>query len=238
MVGSAAMLFVLPSTTRLGPQGVFACLFTLGLFQGPFVPAQSMMKRSWVPDGPEKPMMLLLVGLGSKMSRMLSAAVTPVLCAALGWRRASTVYAVCVAAFTAFWQAVARNEPRAAAPELTLQTMEELATPKANGEQIAVGTEPTEKAFESRVFTVAGIQAVMWSHVAANNTEYCLMQWAPSYFNEVLHVPLGQVGGYLAVPAAVNLAGNIAVAAVESALVKTGEQRLPCPSTDKSAPLN
>jgi hypothetical protein len=31
---------------------------------------------------------------------------------------------------------------------------------------------------------------------------------------------LGQVGGYLAVPAAVNLVGNILVAAIESALVK------------------
>ena len=144
------------------------------------------------------------------------------LCAALGWRKASTVYAIFVAAFTAFWQVAAKNEP---APNPALETV-----PPANGsadEEVATTPKKeTEKAFESKVFGVAGIHAVMWSHVAANNTEYCLMQWAPSYFNEVLNVPLGQVGGYLAVPAAINLAGNIAVAAVESGLVKAGWSEL------------
>ena len=58
----------------------------------------------WVPDGPEKPMALLLIGLGSKMSRMVSAALTPVLCATMGWRRACSIYGLCVTAFTLFWQ--------------------------------------------------------------------------------------------------------------------------------------
>jgi MFS family permease len=190
LAGSAAMLCALPAAVGAGPAGVFACLFTLGLFQGPFVPAQSMMKRSWVPEGPEKPMMLLLVGLGSKMSRMVSAAVTPVLCAALGWRRATTVYAIFVAAFTAFWQAVAKDTPALAPEPAAARNSEQAATPAAEAEAEAKTEEEAKKkkkkkAFEPRVFGVAGIQAVMWSHVAANNTEYCLMQWAPSYFNEV-----------------------------------------------------
>ena len=190
LAGSAAMLCALPAAVGAGPAGVFACLFTLGLFQGPFVPAQSMMKRSWVPEGPEKPMMLLLVGLGSKMSRMVSAAVTPVLCAVLGWRRATTVYAIFVAAFTAFWQAVAKDTPALAPEPPAARNSEQAATPAAEAEAEAKTEEEAKKkkkkkAFEPRVFGVAGIQAVMWSHVAANNTEYCLMQWAPSYFNEV-----------------------------------------------------
>ena len=42
--------------------------------------------------------------LHSKMSRMVSAALTPVLCATMGWRRACSIYGLCVTAFTLFWQ--------------------------------------------------------------------------------------------------------------------------------------
>jgi ACS family sodium-dependent inorganic phosphate cotransporter len=51
------------------------------------------------------------------------------------------------------------------------------------------------------------------------------MQWAPTYFNQVLGVPLGSVGTYLAVPATINLVGNILIAMLESFLVsrKVGE---------------
>jgi sugar phosphate permease len=46
LVGTAAMLAALPAATGAGARGVWACLFTLGLFQGPFVPAGSLMKVS------------------------------------------------------------------------------------------------------------------------------------------------------------------------------------------------
>ena len=175
MVGSAAMLLALPAAVRFGAKGVFACLFTLGLFQGPFVPAQSLMKRSWVPSGPEKPMALLLIGIGSKVSRMAAASITPVLCATLGWRKACSVYGIFVAAFTVLWQAFARNQPSSAAAPV--------ADASAPGKKLEAKVEVAkkkEKTFEPRVFSVAGIQACIWVHVAANNTEYTLMQWAPS----------------------------------------------------------
>jgi len=214
LVGTCAMLAALPSATAAGARGVWACLFTLGLFQGPFVPAGSLMKRSWVPSGPEKAMALLLIGLGSKASRMVSSTVTPVLCDRAGWRQASYIYAAAVGAFTILWQLVARNEPRDRAVEQQ--------QPQANGDQKPEETKGKEKTFEPRVFRVASIHAVMWSHFAANNTEYTLMQWAPTYFNQVLNVPLGSVGTYLAAPATVNLVGNILVAMLESLLVSRG----------------
>lgn len=209
LVGTAAMLATLPTATAAGARGVWACLFTLGLFQGPFVPAGSLMKRSWVPSGPEKAMALLLIGLGSKASRMVSSTVTPVLCDRAGWRRASYAYAAVVGIFTVLWQLVARNEPRD--------------SKQAAKQTVSSDAKKTkEKTFEPKVFRVAGIQAVMWSHFAANNTEYTLMQWAPTYFNQVLGVPLGHVGNYLAAPATVNLVGNILVAMLESFLVSRG----------------
>ena len=213
LVGTCAMLAALPSATAAGARGVWACLFTLGLFQGPFVPAGSLMKRSWVPSGPEKAMALLLIGLGSKASRMVSSTVTPVLCDRAGWRQASYIYAAAVGAFTILWQLVARNEPRDQVADQP---------PQANGEQKPEEEKEKEKPFEPRVFRVASIHAVMWSHFAANNTEYTLMQWAPTYFNQVLNVPLGSVGTYLAAPATVNLVGNILVAMLESLLVSRG----------------
>lgn len=210
LVGTAAMLAALPTATAAGARGVWACLFTLGLFQGPFVPAGSLMKRSWVPSGPEKAMALLLIGLGSKASRMVSSTVTPVLCDRAGWRRASYAYAASVGVFAVLWQLVARNEPSSDTQQPAKQ-------------ETTTDVEKTkEKAFEPQVFRVPAIQAVMWSHFAANNTEYTLMQWAPTYFNQVLGVPLGSVGTYLAGPATVNLVGNILVAMLESLLVSRG----------------
>ena len=62
----------------------------------------------------------------------------------------------------------------------------------------------------------------MLMHWNANFTEITLLQWAPTYLNQALNVPLAQLGKYLLAPALIEQLANIGAASVESLLLARG----------------
>jgi hypothetical protein len=59
-------------------------------------------------------------------------------------------------------------------------------------------------------------------HWNANFTEITLLQWAPTYLNQVLGVPLASLGKYLLAPALIEQVANVGAAAAESAMLARG----------------
>ena len=238
-VGTAASMLLLPAMASAGPMAASACCFLLGLLQGPFVPAHNEMKRLWVPEGPGKPMSLMIIGLGNRIGGALASVLTPVLASKLGWRWVCYVYGACVAAYAAVWELcvsngpVVRAEPDPVEEELAAITSENRRFSRAGMSWQAVRARAERRArvrakvakgrpFEPRIFRARAAQVIMLMHFNCNFTEITLLQWAPIYLKEVLHVPLGRIGTYLAASAIVEQIANVGAASLEAALLRGG----------------
>ena len=68
-----ALLSALPLAASGSVWGVAACLASLGVVQGPYQTSTAAMAQSWIPPGPERPLALYVVRLGSQLSKLLSA---------------------------------------------------------------------------------------------------------------------------------------------------------------------
>lgn len=208
-VGTAVAMLLLPAMARAGANTASLCFFLLGLMQGPFVPAHNEMKRAWVAEGPGKPLALMIIGLGNRIGGAAASTVTPIIAAAFGWRTVAYLYGATVATFSVLWQFTVANSP--------VVRDKRLSSPVA---ERAVKT--TDGSVDGRIFRVRAAQVIMLMHWNANFTEITLLQWAPTYLNQALGVPLAQLGKYLVVPALVEQLANIGAASAESLLLARG----------------
>lgn len=216
-VGTAVAMLLLPVMASVGANTAALCFFLLGLMQGPFVPAHNEMKRAWVGEGRGKPLALMIIGLGNRIGGAAASTITPIIAAAFGWRTVAYLYGATVAAFSILWQLKISNGPVACAVEQPSSSSSvKTATPAV---QLAT---TSARLVDCRIFRVRAAQVVMLMHWNANFTEITLLQWAPTYLNQVLGVPLAQLGKYLLAPALIEQLANIGAASVESHLLARG----------------
>ena len=216
-VGTAVAMLLLPSMARGGANTAALCFFLLGLMQGPFVPAHNEMKRAWVDEGPGKPLALMIIGLGNRIGGAAASTITPIIAAAFGWRTVAYLYGAAVAAFSILWQLKISNGPVARAVEQS---------PSSSSVDTASPAKTAARLVDGRIFRVRAAQVIMLMHWNANFTEITLLQWAPTYLNQVLGVPLAQLGKYLLAPALIEQLANIGAASVESLLLARGTSTL------------
>jgi sugar phosphate permease len=209
-----------------------ACFAICGLFQGPLVPGQGVMKYPWLPKGVAKAWALRIISLGTRIGRLVAAAATPWLCSKFGWQFVPYLYGGATAAFGVLFQLLATNKPPPS----------EIGEKEAEKEQAAAATpaKPKEqKAVDygiarirtirhqltvwiflteclSSQLSVPAAQSVILAHIGDNNSEYTLSQWAPTFMLTVLNVPPAQLGLYLGPAQVVGLVGGWVVAALES----------------------
>ena len=215
LIGNGLFLMVSPLAARAAnPVPLMAASFACcGLFQGPLVPGQGVMKYPWLPKGVAKAWALRIISLGTRIGRLVAASVTPWLCSKFGWQFVPYFYGGATAAFGILFQLLAANKPlpsEIGEPEETAA----VETPKAAA---AVPAKPKEeKAVDYGILSVPAAQAVILAHIGDNNSEYTLSQWAPTFMLTVLNVPPAQLGVYLGPAQVVGLAGGWVVAALES----------------------
>ena len=204
LLGHAAMLLALPAAARRGHRWVWCCLCAIGLAQGPMGPAQQKLKTSWLPVGPERALALQVINLGSKLAGPLTNSSLPLLATIFGWQRVSTVVGAATAVFAITWHRYATESPeqQRAAPE-----------PLATESKVA-----PKKAIEWGVFRVWAVWSAFFMHLAENNSYYAIMQLSPQIFTGLLGVAPANLGRYLVVAPAFNVAGAFVVASIEGAL--------------------
>ena len=215
-VGTAVAMLLLPSMARFGANTASLCFFLLGLMQGPFVPAHNEMKRAWVDDGPGKPLALMIIGLGNRLGGAAASTITPIIAAAFGWRTVAYLYGTAVAVFSIFWQLNMTNGPCTRIDQSSCPSSTKSASPAVQVVKTA------DRSVDGRIFRVRAAQVIMLMHWNANFTEITLLQWAPTYLNQALNVPLAQLGKYLLAPALIEQLANIGAASVESLLLARG----------------
>lgn len=210
LAGFAACLLALPWAMSRGPRAVGVMLALMGTFFGPLLPATSVIKNHWNPtDGAEKAVAAMIMGIGTKMARIISVSATPLLCGpSFGWRTAVRTYGVGAAAVAVGWQLMVRERP----PQVSNKTVD--------AGQRATEVKPDQKTFEPRIFGVRSVQAIVAMHTAYNNSDYSIVTWAPTYFTEVLGVPQASIGKYLVIPTALNMGGTFIFGSVEALVLR------------------
>ena len=181
LLGNGLLLAVSPLAARSSnPVPLLATCFAIcGLFQGPLVPGQGVMKYPWLPKGVAKAWALRMISLGTRIGRLLAASVTPWLCDKFGWQFVPYVYGGATAVFGLIFQLLAANKPTAAQiGDAEDETPKPAAAPAAKTEQ---------KSVNYSILKVPAAQSVILAHVGDNNSEYTLSQWAPTVMLTVLN---------------------------------------------------
>jgi MFS family permease len=194
----AAVLLSIPVAGRLGGAwAVWGCLFSLGLVQGPFIIGQAVLNNSVMPPSPspERPLSQMIIRIGNNMAKLVAAALTPWLCGKVGWRSVPLSYGACIAGYCAVWMAttakVLRGGNHGAGGSATAPEFEQHgAGPPQPGQK-------TQKKppFTLRLLFCKPVQASLWNQVGHDCMEMQVLgAWAPTYYHEVLGVPLHAVG--------------------------------------------
>ena len=231
-LGLLASLLAIPTAARVSSSAVWICIAVMGVMQGPFIVAQGAITQNWSVAGPERPLAVFIIRLGGNLAKVVASAGTPLLCATRwGWRTVCYTYGGAILAYSLFWNLVAKNSPRPKkAPLLETKGIESAAAGTAVTKQPAAAPARTRSSLPE--FPLRGILtkpsiAIIAIQIAHALCEFNIVAaWAPTYFNEVLGVPLSRLGFFTTVPMVVGIASKSVIAGWESAMLAKGTSQL------------
>ena len=193
----ASVLLAIPTAGRLGGAwAVWGCIFSLGLVQGPFIIAQAVMNNGIMPPSPspERPLSQMIVRVGNNCAKLVAAALTPWLCGKVGWRSVPWSYGACIASYCAIWMAATAKVLRSAGSGDN-DDGGKAPVPQQQQKEEEVTTKTKKKPFTLRLLLCKPVQAGLWNQVGHDCMEMQVLgAWAPTYYHEVLGVPLHAVG--------------------------------------------
>ena len=163
--GNALLLCVLPAAARMGHGVLCAALSVMGAFQGPLIPAQGAIKAAWLKGlGAERPFVLRVMGLGSKVASTLTGLAVPALATSRwGWRLVPYVYGITTAGMAAAWHCLASNAPRSSSGQGgSASSLNQPSSPSPKVGTLAKN-QPSGKSAEWGIMTLLPVQATMWA---------------------------------------------------------------------------
>lgn len=224
-LGLLTSLVALPLAAKQGANVVWCCIAVMGIMQGPFIVAQGAMTSAWSIAGPERPVAVFIIRLGGNVAKLVASAATPLLCSTRwGWRSVCYVYGGALALYSVAWNLLARNAPPPL-PGTTSTPRPASASPRPKRKRKKRG--PRE--FELIGCATKPSLAIIAIQVAHALCEFNIVgAWAPTYFVEVLGVPLSRLGFFTSIPMVLGIASKSIIAAWESAMLSRGAPRCHC----------
>lgn len=233
-IGLLSSLIALPIAAKQGARAVWFCIALMGIMQGPFIVAQGAMTSAWSIAGPERPVAVFIIRLGGNIAKLVASAVTPLLCSTRwGWRSVCYVYGGVLALYCVTWNIFARNSPPPLPPSHSPSTPKSDENSTEGGSPDGGKPKSKEKGkgkggTTPREFELIGCAtkpslAIIAIQVAHALCEFNIVgAWAPTYFTEVLGVPLNRLGFFTSVPMMLGIASKSIIAAWESAMLSKG----------------
>jgi MFS family permease len=245
--GTAAMIALAPTLSRLqnATRWLSACLLGMGLAQGLMGPASSSLFQAWMPrEGVERVWVQKLLGLSHEVPNTIGAFLTPLLCRG-SWHHCCYFYGAALTMLTTFFQLCGANRPPNAKSRLT-------APAKASETEQAVVAKPQIKAVEMgygavphllscllsvsqglqhlarvhvllrSIFRVPAVQATISNFFGYTWLSYTMLLLGPTLFITKLGCDPVTAGRYIALGASVNIPGQFAMGALETALLRAG----------------
>ena len=173
MAGNALLLCLLPAAARMGQGVLCAALSVMGAFQGPLIPAQGAIKAAWLKGlGAERPFVLRVMGLGSKIASTLTGLAVPALATSRwGWRLVPYVYGITTAGMAIAWHCLASNAPTSSSEATAVQLAEAQAAADAKTADASKPPtsrkQPASTSAEWGIMSLLPVQATMWAVSAA-----------------------------------------------------------------------
>jgi MFS family permease len=182
-------------------------LTCMGLFQGPLMPARSMLMRDWLPNGPRRAIGTRVIGLGATLSDSFTPGVTVLLASRLGYSSVGYGFGGFTALICAAWHCLATDRPSAAALDGNDDTPSPSSSPApaaAVASKAAVVADDEEedeeeeeeeeeepvavkKVAEWRIFTVPAVLACVAAKVSwgvSENRSFVLFFWKNDHFTK------------------------------------------------------
>lgn len=221
--GIVAVMLSLPLAARHGAAAVSACLFAFGVVQSTFAPALWTIKATWIPQGPERAWALMASGMGTTLAKNVAAFLTPLLAGRYGWQSAAATYGGAVGLYTASWLGCATERPKTEANprgQLLLTPSSQADSSDGDGNVLAKKQHPFSPL---QLMRAKPVLANTFLHMQHDLSELqILAAWSPTYYNQVLGVPLASVGAFTFWPMLCALPAKPVVAAWETWMLKRG----------------
>eukprot|EP01052_Picozoa_sp_SAG31_P018647 SAG31_NODE_1329_length_8753_cov_4.101225_6_plen_311_part_00 len=186
-LGIVAVMAALPLAAKRGAAAVSGCLFSFGMVQSTFAPALWTIKSTWIPQGPERAWAMMASGMGTTLAKNIAAFLTPLIAGYAGWQAAAAWYGGAVALYTIGWLGCATERPVTAN------------NPSGGRKVNGVGPQSKQRHPYSpiQLMLAAPTLANTFLHMQHDLAEQQILSaWAPTYYNQVLGVPLARVGIY------------------------------------------
>ena len=233
MVGTCGTFFLLPWLARLGTTGttagvnvriMAACLTVCGFCQGPLIPGQMTLRRSWLPKlgSPERPIHTKLMQLGAQFAGVLTAAAIPWTATRFGWASINRLAGGSGLAIAAVWFAKAAATPADYRRRQLANQADHSSAPTA----AAAAPQKKKKAWDPRIFRDPALLATLWCKMASGNSGYTMSSYVPTIFIETLGCNPIQVSAYLLWQTPLRTVGGFLIAGVEAGLLKRGVDQL------------
>eukprot|EP00051_Salpingoeca_urceolata_P012014 m.149344 g.149344 ORF g.149344 m.149344 type:complete len:466 (+) comp17344_c0_seq5:2248-3645(+) len=217
LVGTAVGAALLPVWASFN--GLWFALVLVGMCQSAWVPAKTQLQGAWLPRGEQRAFGRALISYGSHAGQLLGTWFAGVLVAWLSWPSVPWVVATMTGVCAMSWQVCASSYPE----DSWVASREEKSRLKrmcvAKAPAVASATRPL---IPWKLLCSKPVAAVFVMHVTSNWSGYTLTMLGPMYFREVLQVPVGQVGFWLGLSQAGPLFSGLAVAALESFVLRRG----------------
>lgn len=166
--------------------------------------AQGVLTHAWVVAGPERPLAIYIIRLGGNAAKLMAAALTPTLTAALGWTGACRIYAAAILSWTAVWMAAAQpcppDPPPPAPPAQAGDTPTAVTKPTAG---IVHAQRQRRPPFTPKLLLTRPALAMFVAQTSSALCEINLVSlYLPTFYTEQLGVPLRQLARYTTPPMA------------------------------------
>ncbi|CAE7415873.1 PHT4 [Symbiodinium natans] len=200
----SALAIAIPLASDLGFWYVWLLLTLLGLAESPVMPTTMQLISAYVPAS-ERGCSLAARAMAFRFGQIVASVMAPLICSQAGWRASFCIFGTVSFMFAMLWLgfAITKREGRIVEIRKISEDSSADGQPPVQGGKIVLGLVPLH-ALRNR-----GFLALLLVHCSNNFAMYTIMSWGPSYFTEVLQLPLESVGLYLMLPAAFSGAGSV-----------------------------
>lgn len=204
----SALAIAMPMVADFGFGHTWLLLILLGVAASPLMPTTMQLLSAYVPAS-ERGCSLAARALSMRFGQIVASVLAPLICSQAGWRASFAIFGTVSLLLAFLWLGFAMTKSREAGMEIARKMWEDALD---NTGEVVVATGGTAKAdslLPLWALKHPGFLALLAVHCSNNFAMYTIMSWGPSYFTEVLELPLESVGLYLMLPAAFSGIGAI-----------------------------
>ncbi|CAJ1395705.1 unnamed protein product [Effrenium voratum] len=196
----SAFAIAVPLVSDLGFWHTWLLLALLGLAESPVMPTTMQLLSAYVPAS-ERGCSIAARGLSMRFGQIVASVLAPLICSQAGWRASFAVFGTVSFLLAMLWLGFAVTKPRESGTEAVRKMCEDSYADAPPGK--------SDCFLPLFALKQPGFLALLAVHCSNNFTMYTIMSWGPSYFTEVLQLPLESVGLYLMLPAAFSGIGSV-----------------------------